>query len=120
MQARDRGQAAVELALCLPFVALLITGVIQVGVVVRDHLAVQAAAREAARAASVSAAPESAAAAAVAGFSSIGRIELDVQVGSDLVTATARYVDHTDVPLIGLLVPDVVIEASATMVFEPP
>ena len=49
----ERGQATVELALCLPMLCLLLLGVVQVAVVVRDHLAVQVAAREAARAAAV-------------------------------------------------------------------
>ena len=47
----DRGQATVEFALALPFVVMLLLGVVQVVVVVRDQLAVGLAAREAARAA---------------------------------------------------------------------
>ena len=50
---RDRGQATVELALALPLLCVLLLAVVQVAVVARDQLAVQLAAREAARAASV-------------------------------------------------------------------
>ena len=47
----DRGQATVELALALPMVCLLLLAMVQVAVIGRDQLAVQLAAREAARAA---------------------------------------------------------------------
>ena len=54
---RQRGQATVELALALPLVCLLLLAVLQVAVVARDRLAVEHAARAAARAAAVSADP---------------------------------------------------------------
>ena len=54
-RASDRGQATVELALCLPFLCLVLLGSVQVAIVVRDQLAIGLAAREAARAAAVSA-----------------------------------------------------------------
>ena len=50
---RDRGQSSVEVALLLPFLALLLLAVIQVGLVVRDQVLVVHVAREAARAAAV-------------------------------------------------------------------
>ena len=53
----DAGQAAVELALLLPVVVVLVLGVLQVALVGRDQLALELAAREAARAAAVSADP---------------------------------------------------------------
>ena len=55
------GQAAVELALALPVVVVLLLGMLQVALVGRDQLAVELAAREAARAAAVSADPAAAA-----------------------------------------------------------
>lgn len=48
-RADERGQAAVELALSLPLVALLLAAVVQVGLVVRDQVLVVHAAREVAR-----------------------------------------------------------------------
>ena len=51
---RDHGQATVELALCLPVVCMFLLAVVQVGVVVRNRLAVDYAARVGARAAAVS------------------------------------------------------------------
>jgi hypothetical protein len=50
---RQRGQATVELALCLPMVVLLIGLFVQVAVVVSDQTRLWQAAREAARAAVV-------------------------------------------------------------------
>ena len=50
---RTRGQATVELALVLPLVVFGLLAILQVGLVVRDQVAVVHAAREAARAASV-------------------------------------------------------------------
>ena len=58
---RDRGQAAVELALCLPLLFIFLLGIVQLVVIVRDQLAVQLAAREAARAAAVAASSAAAA-----------------------------------------------------------
>ena len=54
----DEGQAAVELALVLPLVALLLLALVQVGLVVRDQILVIHAAREAAREAAVDAGPD--------------------------------------------------------------
>ncbi|MDP9224482.1 MAG: pilus assembly protein [Actinomycetota bacterium] len=50
---RERGQATVELALCLPLVALLAGLLVQVGVLVSDQTRLWQGAREAARAAVV-------------------------------------------------------------------
>ena len=49
----ERGQAALEFALCLPILALLLLALVQVGLVVCDQVAVVHAAREGARAAAV-------------------------------------------------------------------
>lgn len=117
---RDAGQATVELALGLPMVCLVLLGVVQVAVVVRDQLAVQLAAREAARAAAVSL--QAGSAAARAAQASVSLRPLDVRVGrsATAVSATVVYVEHTDVPLIGLLLPDVNVTSTVTMQLEPP
>ena len=47
----QRGQAAAEVALVLPLVALVLLGVLQAGLVLRDQVLVTHAAREGARAA---------------------------------------------------------------------
>lgn len=119
----DRGQAAVELALAMPLVCVVLLGVVQVAVIVRDQLVVQAAARDGARAAAAAADPASAAAVASAAVASRAG-PLDVAVSTSTsggrVTVIVRHTDPTDVPLIGALLPDAEVEATATMVLEPP
>jgi len=116
---RDRGQAAVELALTLPVWCLLLTAVVQVAVVARDRLAVQLAAREGARAAVVA---DDLGVAAVAARAAVSLSPIIVDAVSDRrgVTVTVTHVDRTDVPLIGALLPDVTVSATATMAWEPP
>lgn len=116
---RDRGQATVELALALPFVCLLLLGAVQVAVIARDRLAVQLAAREAARAASVAEASRGAVAAGEAAVR-LAPLQITIAESGDVVHATATYRDPTDVPIIGLLLPPVEVTATVTMALEPP
>lgn len=119
MSERDHGQAVVELALSLPLVCLVLLGVVQVGLVVRDQLVVDHLAREAARAAAVSTSPASAAATALANAHD-GRASTAVQLTDDRVRVTVTVRNVTDVPLIGLFVPDVVLRSTVEMQREPP
>jgi hypothetical protein len=116
---RDRGQSTVELALCLPLLCLLLLGVVQVAVVAADHLAAAEAARIGARAAAVAADPAGAATAAVraAGFDGD---DVRTTVAGDIVTVTVSRTNQTDVALIGALLPDVHVSATAAMLLEPP
>jgi Flp pilus assembly protein TadG len=116
---RDRGQAAVELALCLPLLFVFLLGIVQLVVIVRDQLAVQLAAREAARAAAVAAASGAADGAAER---AVALRPLNVAISStgETVTVIVSHVTPTDVPLIGLLLPDITVTAAATMALEPP
>ncbi len=114
------GQAAVELALALPVVVLLLLGMLQVALVGRDHLAIELAAREAARAAAVSAEPAAAARLAAERVTSLRPLQVTVSASGDTVTASVRYVSVTDVAMIGRLVGDVTLRASVTMAVEPP
>jgi Flp pilus assembly protein TadG len=102
----------------MPLVCLLLLGVVQVAVVVRDQLVVQHAAREAARAASVSASAQAAAASVVGAIDP--NVTVSVASSAGRVTATVTFTSHTDVPLIGAFMPDLDMTASATMVREPP
>lgn len=120
---RDRGQAVVELALALPIVMLLLLGVVQVAVVVRGELLVQHAAREAARAASVSAAPAGAARTAATRVLDTARLDgatVQAAVSGTVVRVTVVAATSTDVPLIGGLLGDVRHSATAVMTLEPP
>lgn len=117
-----RGQATVELALTLPVVLVAALLVVQVGLLLRAQLLVTNAAREAARAAAVGEPPPP-----PAGLDPDRTVvEIHGGAGRDppatggdaaitAVTAEVRYRCPTDVPLVGLLVPDVDLTASVTM-----
>ncbi len=119
MNARDDGgQATVEFALLLPLVLLLLMAVVQAGLLVRDQVAVVHAAREAVRAAAVDPDPRRA---LFAGRRVIEGADVEVvergPVG-DPVEVKVTYRAPTDVPLVGALVPEPVLTASAVMRVE--
>jgi Flp pilus assembly protein TadG len=118
----DEGQAAVELALVLPLVAMLLLVLVQVGLVVRDQILVLHAAREAAREAAVDAGPDVPAHAAAASSTlDASRLTVD-STGrggpGSRVRIHVTYQAPTDVPLVGGAIPDITLEASATMRVE--
>ncbi len=119
-EAPDSGQAAVELALCLPLLSIFLLGLVQLTVIVRDQLAVQLAAREAARAAAVAAPTEVAAQTAAARAVALDPLLVVTHLSGETVTVTVSHLTHTDVPLIGALLPDITVTAAATMTLEPP
>lgn len=119
---RDRGQSSVEVALLLPFLALLLLAVVQVGLVVRDQVLVVHAAREAARAAAVDTA-DSAARDAAASAADLSPARLSVEVSGrgeagTRVEVVVRYRSPTSVPLVGRLIGDAVLTARASMRVE--
>jgi Flp pilus assembly protein TadG len=116
----DQGQAAVEVALALPIVALLVLGILQVVVVARDQLAVEVAARDGARAAAVSGAPGTAARSAAERAVSLRPLEVAVSARGDTVTVTVRYRNPTDVALVGAALGPVELVATVTMARDPP
>jgi Flp pilus assembly protein TadG len=116
----DRGQATVELALCLPLLFMFLLGIVQLVVVVRDQLAVQLAAREGARAAAVAASSASAAQGAATHAVTLRPLSVTTNVSGSTVTVRVTHVTPTDVPMIGLLLPDITVTAEATMTLEPP
>lgn len=117
----DRGQASVELALCLPVVAVLLLLVVQAGLLVADQVAVVQAAREGARRASVDPDPEAARGAAIGGRVAPDRTTVTVErvAGApELVRVTVGHRAATDVPIVGRLLPEIDLEASAEMAVE--
>ncbi|HEY0519189.1 MAG TPA: TadE/TadG family type IV pilus assembly protein [Ilumatobacteraceae bacterium] len=116
----DNGQATVELALSLPLLCLFLLAIVQLVVIVRDQLAVELAAREAARAASVAASPSDAALAAAERSVALRPLNVSTALSGDTVTVTVGHVTDTDIPLIGALIPDVTVTATVTMALEPP
>jgi hypothetical protein len=105
----------VELALVLPVLILLLLALVQTALVARDQVLVQDAARAAVREASVGADPSRVRDAA---RRTLGDVEVEVHPSGgigDPVSVDIRYVDHTNLPLVGRLYPDVVLHAQATM-----
>jgi Flp pilus assembly protein TadG len=115
----EHGQATVELALATPVLCLLLLGIVQLAVVVRDQLTVIEAARVGARAAAA-AADSGGAAAAVVDISPSLHPQVSTAVEGSYVTVTVTAISSTDVPLIGALLPDVEVSGRATMLLEPP
>jgi hypothetical protein len=114
----ERGQAVVELALALPFVAVLALVLVEGALLGGNQLAVVHAAREAARAASVD--PDPAAPGAAARLVLPGAA---VHVGhrpppGQPVAVTVSYRSRTGLPLVGPLLPDPLVSARAVMRVE--
>jgi hypothetical protein len=119
---REDGQATVELALCLPVLAVIALVLLQVAVVVRDQVLLTHAVREAAREVAVSADPAAARRAAVSSGSLDGdRLTLTItgrgRPGSRAVIE-ARYASPTDLPIVGRLLGDLEIRAFAAIRVE--
>jgi Flp pilus assembly protein TadG len=117
---REAGQAAIELALAFPIVMVLLLVLVQVTLVVRDQVAVIHAAREGARAAAATGATAADGASAAREATALGSARLSVEVvtGTE-VRATVRYRSPTEVPLVGRLLGDVTVQATAVMRAEP-
>lgn len=119
----EAGQSTVEFVLVLPVLVMALLAVVQVGVVIRDSLAVQNLAREAARAAAVEPTLLTAQTAVreSSGRLDSRRVKVELDGGSDpgeLVTATVHYDAPTSVPIVGLMVGDAALSASVTMRVE--
>ena len=109
-----------EVALAFPLIALMLLALVQITLVVRDQIAVVHAAREAARAAAVTNGGPSDGVAAGRAATALDPSRLTVQVSKGAqVTAVVRYRSPTEVPLVGRLIGDVTVQASATMRAEP-
>jgi len=118
----DGGQASVELALVLPLVFVLLLGIVQLGLLVRDQILVVHAAREAAREAAVDPAVDAASRAAAAS-STLDGSRLTVTTSGRGATGSrvrveVAYRAPTGVPIIGPALGDLTLRASATMRVE--
>jgi len=121
-QRRERGQAAVETALVLPLIMAVVLALVQVGLLVRDHILVVHAAREAVRAAAVAPTTEAAAAAAISATQlDPSRLEVDTEgsrTTGGLLRVTVRYRPKLSVPIVGRLFPAATIQESLTVRVE--
>jgi hypothetical protein len=112
------GSAAVELALVLPLVLMMVLALLQVGLLAKDSLVVVQAAREGAREAAVTSDNARVRQAALRGGGGLAgeRTEVDVErTGSmgDPVTVRVRYRSPMVVPFVEWLFPDEVLLGSA-------
>lgn len=118
------GQATVELALALPLLALLLAGLVEVGLLVADQGRLWHAAREAARVAVVD--PDMDDVREAAERPGLAPIELDVEPPAhmrrqgDPLTVSLVYRPPGRVPVFGTLLDRVALTARATMRIEQP
>ncbi|MEA2434021.1 MAG: hypothetical protein QOG54_1478 [Actinomycetota bacterium] len=121
---KPRGQATVELALCLPVLALLAASVFEIGALAGDRARLWQAAREAARTATVESDLDVVKAAAERG--GLQPIELVVDPPAefrrqgDPVTVTLTFDPPATVPLLGELFSPIELHAQASMRIEQP
>ncbi|WP_419849445.1 TadE family type IV pilus minor pilin [Candidatus Poriferisocius sp.] len=118
---RDRGQAAVETALVLPLIMVVMLVLVQVGLLVRDHILVVHAAREAARAAAVDPTTEAATAAAIATGLDPEKLSVDTagnRTTGGLLQVRVRYRPEPSVPFVGRLFPAMTIQETLTVRVE--
>ena len=104
----ERGTAAVEFALVLPLLLVITLALVQVGLLVRDRLLVESAARAGARAAALQDDVAAIRDAATAAAPSLDPAVLSLAVGragvrGDPVTVTVDYTSAVRVPLIDWL-----------------
>lgn len=121
---RQDAQASLELALCLPFVAVLLAALVEVGLLVADQTRLWHAAREAVRVAAVS--PDGEEIRAAAETAGLTPLEVSVRPSStgrvhgEPVTVSLSYRPPGHVPLVGQLIARFDMRAGATMRIEQP
>tara|TARA_B110000438_G_scaffold97351_2_gene96425 strand:- start:17 stop:430 length:414 start_codon:yes stop_codon:yes gene_type:complete len=100
----------------LPVLVILAMALVQVGLVARTTVLVHHAAREGARDAAVGGSMREVED-AVIGSSGLLLPDTEVErvVAGDRVTVTVRHLARTDTPLIGPILPDVVLSATVSM-----
>jgi hypothetical protein len=120
----SRGQATLELALCLPILVVFIATLVQIGVIAGDQVRVLHAAREAARVAAVDSDPAHVKAAAEAG--GLSPLEVDIspeerfRVQGRPITVTVTFGASRRIPLVGRLIASRDLSGAATMRIETP
>ena len=114
------GSAVVEFALVLPLVLVVALSLVQVGLLVRDRLLIEAVARAGARAAAVEADEDAVRSAALAAAPDLDPTLTSVEIArqgtqGDPVTVSVVYDEVVRVPLIGWLFrSSIKLDATAT------
>ncbi|MGI8709341.1 MAG: TadE/TadG family type IV pilus assembly protein [Actinomycetota bacterium] len=121
---RERGQSTVEFVLLLPFLAAAFAALVEVALLAGDQVRLWHAAREAARVAVVDSDPIQAAVAAESSGLSPLELTIDPDVAHRIqgrpLTVQIRYEPPGHLPLLGLIVRSVDLNATATMRIEQP
>ena len=118
----EEGQATLEVALCLPLIALVFAGLVEASLVGVDQVRVWHAAREAARASAVD--PDPGAARAAADASGLEDLDVTVEPGAEErspghpTTVRVAYPYDSRVPIVGAVFDRLVLKADATMRIE--
>ena len=115
----ERGTAAVEFALVLPLILVVALALVQTGLLVRDRLLVEAAARAGARAAAIQEDPTAIRSAALAAAPSLEDRAVDLSVTragvrGEPVTVSLRYAAPVRVPFVVWLFGESVGMAAST------
>jgi Flp pilus assembly protein TadG len=122
--ARQRGQATVELALCVPVLAFLAAVLVQIGLVAAMQTRVWHAAREAARVAVVD--PDEEAAEAAVRSAGVHDFDLKIEPGEsgrrmgEPLTVSLMAHQTGGVPLVSAIFERVTLRAQASMRIEQP
>jgi hypothetical protein len=111
----DSGQATVELALVMPLIIGLLLIILNVGLIVRDQLAVWHAASAGARAASISPDSPDVVQQAVESEVKLRPIHLRIVRDGDLITVEAKYPRTIGLWLLEYISPPLTLSATVTM-----
>jgi Flp pilus assembly protein TadG len=120
----DDGQATLEAALSLPVVLITLLLIVQVGIVVRDALALAQAAREGVRAGAVTGRDDAIRDAVVRSAGPLDAPRIDVSVTpdersrstGDAIAVDLTYVERLRIPIVSRLISlDLPLHARATM-----
>lgn len=114
----SKGQATVEIALVLPILIFFLLFIIHVGVIVRQHMLVSHASREAARVLSVEN-NRSKAIEAVSKSLDNAQVEIQRPLGSgQYLTVTVNDVVESPLPILGNIIPSYTASSTTTMRIE--
>jgi len=111
----DSGQATVELALVMPLIIGLLLIILNVGLVVRDQLAVWHAASAGARAASISPDSPDVVQQAVEAEVQLRPLHLRIVRDGDLITVEAKYPRTIGLWVFKYIAPPLILSATVTM-----
>jgi hypothetical protein len=109
-----------ETAMVMPLIVLMTLAILQVAMIGRDQLALWHAVRVAVRAGAVSSDPVDDASIAARTATRLTPLDIVTDHDDEWIHVSLRHLSRTSIAMIGPLLPDVTLHASATMRREPP